>query len=244
MKHALLFLFILVGVCCSTTEILYEEAADVVQPSPWNCSVVIEAFIQMPDNGKIIKPGTVLLTRDPVTSLVKVRGSGTVIKIEGDVLTILTAKHVVEDSINVFVGRYGITAVGYNPRLSKDTDLAVFQVKDAQLASLMMAAPIADKIPAPGKQLDLVGNALGLGLRYMLSGPMASDESIVINGSEYWLGCYHSYPGCSGGGIWHDGKLVGVVSMVMVARMAGGNITLADLGIFVGPDSILPFLRK
>lgn len=245
MRRMILFLSLFLGVCCTTVERIGDEPSVFIQqPTPWLCSVEIESYFRIPEDGKMVKPST-LLMRKADTKIVMARGTGTVIGRDGDVLRILTAKHVVFGAKDFWVKIDDITVQGFGAKHSPTNDVSIFYVKSAKLAAHRMVAPLASKVPAPGAQLDLVGNALGLGLKHMASGPMGGDEPVIVHEMVVWEGSYHSYPGCSGGGIWHDGKLVGVVSMVVVFRTIDGRaIPQADMGLFVGAESVLPLLRK
>ena len=240
MRRMILFLVIFFGVCCANMERPGEVPPALSSiPTPWLCSVEVTSLFELPEDGKLVKPSTLYVFPSGAKMAVA-RGTGTVIARDGNVLTILTAKHVVFGARNFIVEYDGTAAKGYDVKHNPMNDVSIFHVVSAPLAAKIMVAPLALSVPPVGTELHLVGNALGRGLRIMRSGPMASDKQQVALKIKVWCGSYHSYPGCSGGGIWANDKLVGVVSMVAIYR---GSVA-SDMGLFVGVEDVFPLLQK
>jgi hypothetical protein len=219
--------------------------APVVQPAPtpWTCAVEVQSYFIIVEDGKLVKPSTLLL-RKAGDRMVRACGTGTVIRKDGTKLLILTAKHVIDGAESYNVVIKGRVFAGYHEKLLPDNDVATFWVDVKDLADDLLAAPLARSLPDPGQELELVGNPLGIGLKWMRSGPMGSDQPKKIMGITVWPGSYHSYPGCSGASLWHNGKVVGVVSMVGAIRTLSGNVPLADMGYFVGIEDILKLVEE
>ena len=253
MRDLLVFFALFFVVCCATPERISEplpERPEAVKPvpavNPWYCSVEIISAFKVPEDGKISKPSTLLMRVED--KLVFASGSGTIIKREGDVLTILTAKHVIEGA-DKFLVKYGKSIeMGFDAVLHPKSDIATFKIRSARVAEVCEVAPVAEFVPAVGSKLDCLGNALGRGMRWMTPGVVAKTLPESVAGEFLWMGSYHSYPGCSGGGVWHDGKVVGVVSRVLVFRVPvqGGvyNDVKPDMSLFVGAEMIHPFVQK
>ena len=77
----------------------------------------------------------------------------------------------------------------------------------------------------------------------MASGSVAGDP-IKLQGRDLVPGCYHAYGGCSGAGLWSDGKLVGVVSLLSIQRIGETVLIFPDIGLFVGVESVHQLLQK
>jgi S1-C subfamily serine protease len=230
----------------------------------------------------MVKPATLLVKpaseESGATRFWIASGSGTVVKKlpEWGRFWVLTARHVVEGAkhVNVSVNVPGVpmtfaSLVSEVKISGHDTDLALLKVHSPLLCQIVKVAKIRDKMPIVGSSLDVVGNSGGNGLRFMSPGPLAKAHPRKVNGITVWDAGYHSYPGCSGGGVWHEGELVGVVSMVLVREYGlpptieygppllpnlglpfekkitpnrPHRVVLADVGLFVGAPSIELFL--
>jgi len=236
------------------------EAAIPSTVNPWNTAVEIQSIFIFPEEGVLKKPSGLLLRRLDA-KMAMASGSGTIIGRQGSTVMVLTAQHVVMDAKSYMIKFRGHVGTGYNVVHHESSDISIFYVDSLAIAALCQVAPIASRMPDVGSRLDCLGNALGRGMRWMTPGVLASDKSNQTAGEPLWEGSYLSYPGCSGGGIWNNGKLVGVVSRVLVSRVPlhehgedeegkpkvdSGvyHDVMADMGYFVGAEMIYPFTRK
>jgi S1-C subfamily serine protease len=243
---SLVILAVLSGVCCAVvdpTPVYYDEAWG----NPWTSAVEIEAYFRLPIDAEF---SNTIALQEGGTRLVIAGGTGTIIGRDGNILTVLTARHVIKGARDYWVeardndGKTFI-AQGYDVKYSKDSDVCIFFIKSQQIARIKKVARLANDMPVPGARLDVVGNAWGMGLRWMTPGPLANDLPRLASGILVYRGGYHSYPGCSGAGVWHDGKVVGVVSMVLVIPFSEKlQVPMGDMGLFVGVEWVHQLLRK
>lgn len=253
MLRALLILILMAGTCCTTAKPLTDATVEPVVPDPWLCSVEIEAWYGLDPENPLRKSATLYMRRgeEPLTMIA--RGSGTIVANDGKDFTILTALHVIDGAHDVWVKRHWGDGTFWSMRMNWkmvhiEDDCAVFKVPSVGAPERLCVAPVARQMPEVGSKLYYAGNALGRGLKWMPDGRIASDVKRVVFGRPTWVGSYHIYPGCSGAGLWHDGKLVGIVTAGLSAMVKGMddlpvNVAFADMAYFLGVDTIYPFFK-
>jgi len=222
-------------------------APSAFRPIYWSCSVEITTlFAKMPAKARATLDLHKLGAADEFEAAA--RGTGVVIGKEGNTLLILTARHVVKGGDKVFVSKSAAMELPAEAEvkladitISESSDLALLVVTDQFLAPMVEAVEIADSLPKVGDTLQCVGNALGVGLRVAPPGPLASDEPAFVDGEVYQQGGYFALPGNSGGGVFYNGKLVGVVSAILVHPTT--RQYYSHMGFFVGQYEIFKFLK-
>lgn len=157
--------------------------------------------IDLKDYDKIIK-ANVVIYNDTEKSL----GSGSYIKVNNKKY-ILTVAHLI-DNVDDFMWvildnntKYAINLV----KLNRDNDLALFKVNDINIPYL----EISDILPKVGSSIDVVGNPGGE-LDVITNGIIAKEtgNGYIISNKIFF--------GNSGGAALYRGKIVGVVSQIMI----------------------------
>jgi S1-C subfamily serine protease len=167
---------------------------------------------------------------DPFWGTGYVIGSGVIISDNG---LVVTAKHVVEDSlsIQIMLSDGEIVQVDTNSvYLDPDTDLAVIDINSVTPYSVKIGtADKYDYIFGIGTANGIIDNSLSLGYIYN-----ESFHRLFFGDNEMLFMTMKIYPGCSGGGVYHWNKLVGI----MVASDGGYN------SFAVSSTEIEKFLRE
>lgn len=181
-----------------------------VPPVLWNSTVEILSYLA---EAPARIPATLIVRPLSEKAGVLCMGTGTVVRRQAQSLLVLTAAHVVSDAQAIVVRRWGKDFPATVVVSDTLADVAILRIADD---SRFRVAPLALELPEPGATLWCCGNALGDGLS-ISNGPMRSDELFDVGGGCVLArGGYNALPGCSGGGVWYDGQIVGVVSAVAV----------------------------
>lgn len=156
-------------------------------------------------------------------------GSGVIIDANG---TIITAKHCVADVNELQVTVYGKIYDVNIVYLSPDTDIAKIEL-DINTPNFAVIGDSNDL-----KKWDVVysiGNAEGIWDNKLSIGYIYKNhfKRMFLNGVDYIFAKIHSFPGCSGGGVYRGRDLIGIV----VAGMK--NITFV-----LSSNEIKDFLEK
>ncbi|RHA41587.1 S1C family serine protease [Cellulomonas rhizosphaerae] len=127
-----------------------------------------------------------------------------------DAHTLVTARHVVDESSSVQVSTYdGHDVVTTTAEIARDADLAIVRTRDA----LPVAPELADADPAVGDRVTVVGYPLGKELR-VTTGHVtrARDDPLHENAAPVLATDAPVEPGSSGSPVLDDdGHVVGVV---------------------------------
>lgn len=248
LQLAALIFFLLLPACVGTP--VTQEAKKTIEvdtqfgwqpfrPLYWESSVEITSFYKkMPTSVRSTLSIQKLQANDEFAAAA--RGSGVVIGIEGDWLTILTAKHVINGADAVFVsdGNYEAKAVDWHAQSDKE-DIGLITVQSPILSQSVKAVEVAQNTPEIGSIVWTVGNALGGG-KVPSFGPIQAPPCRVLDGT-YARGGYLALPGNSGGPIFYDGKCVGVVSAILINPRTGQ--LYSHMGFFVAAETIQLFLN-
>jgi S1-C subfamily serine protease len=150
-------------------------------------------------------------------SLVDVRGrtycSGTVIENKaGKPLTVLTAAHCVEPSRPIFLSTNfdGSLRVMVPTKINEDVDLAVI----TSILAEDQDGPhvkLARKNPKVGSDIVCIGNPRGV-RSVVTKGNLSKYQT--IDGVLHFRSTADVFHGSSGGGMFHKGKLIGVVNLL------------------------------
>ena len=223
----------------------------------WNASVTIT--VRIPHTpGMKFQNG--LAYRPAEKGFLTALGSGTIISMFPRV-EILTAYHVIAGAESILVQRAipwgydkkpkvsvaGTQFIPYHAQVVKEsrlTDLALLVVEDSGIVSNIGRVPtLAPYRPSIGKRVFAIGNARGQGMRIT--------EGIISQAGTRKYGyapglliptfsatCMMTN-GCSGGGLFYRGQLIGVASMVPSSR----GQQFGWMGLWCTTEAINDFLR-
>jgi tetratricopeptide (TPR) repeat protein len=183
------------------------------------CQIAVSAPIGKAEIAKIAKQTTVRIVTSGDTY-----GSGVIIQKQGDVYTLLTAKHVVAKKGKIYPKLTATTANGNTIALkdirlaSKDVDLAIVKFTSKNNYPVAKLARNSDEI-VEGMAVYVSGYPLGTDAKKaiysFLSGKVAANSSQPVNAYGYsMVYSNETLPGQSGGAVWNDrGEVVAVHGM-------------------------------
>jgi tetratricopeptide (TPR) repeat protein len=183
------------------------------------CQIAASAPIGKAEIAKIAKQTTVRIVTSGDTY-----GSGVIIQKQGDVYTLLTAKHVVAKRGKIYPKLTAMTANGKTIALrdvrlaSKDVDLAIVKFTSKNNYPVAKLARNSDEI-VEGMAVYVSGYPLGTDAKKaiysFLSGKVAANSSQPVNAYGYsMVYSNETLPGQSGGPVWNDrGEIVAVHGM-------------------------------
>lgn len=158
-------------------------------------------------------------------------GTGVIIDANG---VILTAKHVIEDSIKSRVQLYNGQVCAIDRYVvDVNSDLALLYLKDVNTGSQVEVN--AGLVNVTARVIYGIGTAYGFLNNHISFGYVKNTrlKRFVFNDSHMLLMKMAIYPGCSGGGVYHYKKLIGI----MVAKKHGYSFA-------VGNKEIIRFLQE
>lgn len=149
-------------------------------------------------------------------------GSGTVVNTDSKGSDILTCAHISDDVPNptatIEIG--GKSFPAKLDRLDRKRDLAVYHVVEK-----LPAVKVADRIPSDGSTVVSVGKGSAKTTRILTLDTYSKPEMFLCP--------VHEELGTSGGGLFFNGELIGVVH---------GHVESKAMSLYVGLDSITDFL--
>jgi tetratricopeptide (TPR) repeat protein len=183
------------------------------------CQIVVSAPIGKAEIATIAKQTTVRIVTSADTY-----GSGVIVQKQGDVYTLLTAKHVVAKKGKIYPKITAMTANGKTIVLrdirlaSKDVDLAIVKFTSKNKYPVAKLARNSDEI-IEGMAVYVSGYPLGTDAKKaiysFLSGKVAANSARPVNAYGYsMVYSNETLPGQSGGPVWNDrGEVVAVHGM-------------------------------
>jgi hypothetical protein len=146
---------------------------------------------------------------------------------------LLTARHVVEDLIlpsDLTVSlRRGLPVPATRVEPCPDLDLALIWVQKVW--------PI---VPFDLQELHFGDRVQGSG--YFFNGPLMVSDGVL---SERDIASVEAFPGCSGGAVLREGRLVGIIHSSGRVGVKGGmgSVPVGGIAIFVSISDALPWIR-
>jgi tetratricopeptide (TPR) repeat protein len=183
------------------------------------CQIAVSAPLTQNAIAKIARESTVRITSSPNSF-----GSGVIIQKQGNVYTLLTAKHVVVRKGKIYPKLTAMTANGQRIALSdirlasKDVDLAIVKFTSTNNYPVAKVARNSDEI-VEGMSVYVSGYPLGTdankAIYSFLVGKVAANSSQPVNGYGYsMVYSNETLPGQSGGPVWNDkGEVVAIHGM-------------------------------
>jgi tetratricopeptide (TPR) repeat protein len=183
------------------------------------CQIAVAAPMTKDAIAKIAQQTTVR-----ITSSANSFGSGVIIQKQGNIYTLLTAKHVVAKKGKIYPQLTAMTANGNKIAIkdirlaSKDVDLAIVKFTSTNNYPVAKLARNSDEI-VEGMPVYVSGYPLGINankaIYSFLTGKVAANSSQPVNAYGYsMVYSNETLPGQSGGPVWNDrGEVVAIHGM-------------------------------